>query len=144
MARKRAASRQVRPAAGDHPPPAPQPRPPGAVHQPPVPEGVEQQAQKLIHEAGSPDRAKSAVDVAAEREALPDFREDHLALRFGFPARRELLAASTPVTTPGGAFWWATPVGEGRWIVWNREDMSAETTFESLDAVRRHLLAATV
>src|SRR5688572_18005672 len=86
--------RPGRKTGGDSPPPISKPMPPGLVRHSPLSEGVEIQAQKLIHEAGSPTAAKVAVDVAAERENIPDFQEDHFALRWGFASRAEMRAAS--------------------------------------------------
>src|SRR5580765_3368703 len=90
---------KVRATAGDNAPLQPLVDPPtGSVPQAPIPEGIEMQAQKLIHQAGSPELAKNAVDRAAERETTLDVREDHFGRRFGFASRPELLAASTPLT----------------------------------------------
>ena len=100
------------------------------------------QAQKLLHEAGSPKLAKHAVDSAAERETIPDFRQDMLAQRLGFKSRADLLAASTPITAIDGTDWWATSVTEHRWTVWSDEDMAVAKNFDSLEAARRHLYAA--
>jgi hypothetical protein len=125
--------------AGDDPPPLKQPMPPGAVHKSPLPERVEVQAQKLIHEAGSPKAARSAVDVAAEREDVPDFQEDHFALRWGFASRAAMRAASKPLTAGDGRSWWATALPNGGWVVWNKEHLAAGETFESLEEARASL-----
>jgi len=95
------------------------------------------QAQILIHQAGSTVLAKDAVDGAAERETIPDFREDLFAERFGFASRRELLAASTTLIAADGAAWWTTTVADNRWIVWNQNDMSASNTYSTLQEARR-------
>jgi len=142
MSRKRQStkertSREVRKTAGDSPPPLARPLPPGSVRQSPLTRDVEVQAQKLIHEAGSTDAAKSAVDVAAEREHVPDFQEDHFAQRWGFASRAEMRAASKPISTAGGDTWWATQVADNRWVVWNKNDLAAARTFSSLDEARR-------
>lgn len=123
----------TRPHEPTKPPLRDQPRPPGAAPRSPVPTGIEQQAQKLIHAAGSPEEAKGAVDGAAQREQVPEFREDHFAQRWGFNSRCELLQASTPFTGSDGTEWWATKLLDGRWIVWNREQMSSKTAFDSRD-----------
>ena len=79
---------EVRATAGDNPPPLPPSDPPvGSEPKAPIPEGVEMQAQILLHQAGSPALAKDAVDGAAEREEIPDFREDLFGQRFGFASR---------------------------------------------------------
>jgi hypothetical protein len=98
--------------------------------------GVEADAQKLIHQAGSPSLAKKAVDQAAEREGVPDFRQDLFAQRFGFAARRDMLAASKPLAGQDGKSWWATAVDGKKWIVWSEGDMSAEDKFPTLEAAQ--------
>jgi len=101
------------------------------------------QAQVLIHQAGSPVLAKNAVDGAAEREMIPDFREDLFGQRFGFASRAALLAASTPVTAADGTSWWTTAIEGNRWIVWNQEDMSASQTYSTLQEARQSVYPAT-
>jgi hypothetical protein len=141
MARKRHTDRAVRVTAGDNPPPIAQPHPPGRQAESPTPKGVEMQAQKLLHEAGSPKLAKHAVDSVAQRETIPDFRQDMLAQRLGFKSRADMLAASTPVTAVDGAAWWATALGEHRWTVWSDDDMTTARSFDSLEDARRHVYA---
>jgi hypothetical protein len=142
MTRKQQSGRVVRKTAGDNPPPAPKPLPPGAVQRSPLSERVELQAQRLIHETGSPSAAKSAVDVAAEREHTPDFQEDHFALRWGFASRAEMRAASKPLSAGDDSAWWATELPSGRWVVWNKEHMAAAETFASLEAARKSVCQA--
>lgn len=132
-------ARDVRPTAGDNPPPLAAPLPPGIVTKSPVPPQVEAQAQKLIHEAGSCDAAKTAVDVAAEREHVPDFQEDHFALRWGFASRADLRQASQPLATQNGNITWGTELPDGRWICWSKEDMSANETFSTLEDLQTHV-----
>jgi hypothetical protein len=127
---------QGRMTGGDNPPPQSPVFPLGAEHKAPLPQGVEKQAQILIHQAGSLELAKAAVDGAAEREAIPDFREDLFAQRFGFTSRIELLAASTPLVATDGASWWTTSVADNRWIVWNQNDMSASNSYATLQEAR--------
>ena len=100
------------------------------------------QAQILIHQAGSLALAKDAVDGAAQREAIPDFREDLFAQRFGFASRLELLAASTPLIAADGASWWTTAVADNRWIVWSQNDMSASDSYATLQEARRSVYPA--
>jgi hypothetical protein len=102
------------------------------------------QAQVLIREAGSPALAKAAVDRAAERELIPDFREDAFGKRFGFASRPALLAASTPLVAADGTAWWTTAVAGDRWIVWNQDDMSADQTFATIEEARRSIYATIV
>jgi len=131
VSRKTKSRRSVRRSADDQRQPLkPAPHPPGTNAKSPLSQGVEQDAQRLIHQAGSPSLAKRAVDQAAEREAIPDFRQDLFAQRWGFPSRREMLAASRPACG-ARVSWWTTAVGQGRWIAWSDDDLSAEITFRS-------------
>jgi len=104
-------------------PPSPKPIPPGVSHGPSVPHGVVRRAQELVHEAGSPPKAKKAIDKAVAMERESDFREDQLAVRWGFKSRQELLAASKPIKDGAGGSWWATRIPDGRWIVWNQDNV---------------------
>jgi len=97
-----------------------------------VPDGVELEAQRLVHNAGSVEDAKKAIDVAISKEATGDFRQDTFAMRFGFGSRRDLLAASKPLLDSPTSNWWATELKNGRWIVWGDDDLSATHTFGSL------------
>jgi len=142
MARKRRMDHTVRPTAGENPPPIGQPYPPGRQSESPISKGVEVQAQKLLHEAGSPKLAKHAVDSAAHRETIPDFCQDMLAQRLGFKSRADLLAASTPITAVDGTPWWATALDEHRWTVWSDDDMTTAKNFASLEEARRHIYTA--
>jgi hypothetical protein len=138
MASKHRSRHEVRPSAGDHPPPAPKTLPPGVSKRPQLPEHIEVQAHKLIHDTGSPDAAKSAVDVVADRDAS-DFQEDHFAHRWGFASRGELRDASTALAPADGRPWWATRLKTGRWIVWNKENLAARETFASLNEAEQSL-----
>ena len=137
MALNDTAEPKVRKTAGINPNPQLHVDPPvGSVHEAPIPMGVEMQAQALIHQAGSEALAKSAVAGAAEREKIPDFREDQFGRRFGFASRPELLAASTPLVAADGTAWWTTAIAGDRWIVWNQDDMSAEQTYATVEEAR--------
>ena len=127
----------------DNAPPQSPVYPRGSAPIAPIPEGVEMQAQVLIHQAGSAALAKDAVDATAEREMIPDFREDFFGKRFGFASRPELLAASTPLIAADGTPWWTTAINGNRWIVWNQEDMSASETYATLQDARRSIYPAT-
>jgi hypothetical protein len=140
MALQRTSEHKVRKTGGDNAPPQPPIDPPvGSVSTAPIPEGIERQAQTLIHQAGSPALAKNAVDGAAQRETIPDFREDLFGQRFGFASRPELLAASTPLSAADGTSWWTTAIDGNRWIVWNQKDMSASKTYATLQDARSSL-----
>src|SRR5439155_557306 len=113
--------------------------PPGSSASSPLPQDIELEAQKLIHETGSVDAAKIAVELAAERENAPDFQEDHFAQRWGFTSRAQLRGSSKPVADSDGNTWWATELPSNRWVVWNKDDMSAEQMFDSLEEARQSL-----
>lgn len=115
------------------------PIPPGAPKASPIPQGVEARAQRLIHAAGSVETAKTAIDSAADREEIPDFREDLLANRLGFLSRKELLGASQPFTAADQTAWWATQLEEGLWVIWNNDHMDAGKKFSSFDAAAKSL-----
>ena len=137
MARDDTAESKVKKTAGINPNPQRYVAPPvGSVPAAPIPTGVEMQAQVLIREAGSEALAKSAVTGAAEREQIPDFREDQFSKRFGFASRPELLAASLPLVAADGTAWWTTAIAGDRWIVWNQDNMSAEQTFATVEEAR--------
>ena len=137
MARKANSRPSVRRSAEDQRPRLePAPLPPGTNMQSPLSKGVEQDAQRLIHQTGSPSLAKQAVDQAAKRETIPDFRQDLFAQRWGFNSRRELLTASHPVNGARGQSWWTTAVGTQRWIAWSDDDLSAEDTFPTEGAAK--------
>jgi hypothetical protein len=101
-----------------------------------VPQGIELQAQRLIHKAGSAEEAKKAIDAALARERACDFREDTFAGRWGFKSRADLHAASQPLFAEENSNWWATRLTNGRWIVWGQDDLSASDTFSSLAEAR--------
>jgi hypothetical protein len=145
MAAKRTSEPKARATGGDNAPLQTQVDPPvGSASKAPIPEGVEMQAQTLIHQAGSPALAKDAVDGAAEREMIPDFREDLFGQRFGFASRPELLAASTPLTAADGTAWWTTAIEGNRWIVWNQDDMTASKTFATVEEARKSIYPALI
>ena len=136
MATRAKSKRTVRPHDPSKPP-LDNPLPPGVNALPSVPDGVDLQAQRLVHNAGSVEDAKKAIDAAASKESLGDFRQDTFAMRFGFALRRDLLAASKPLFDSQTSNWWATKLKNGRWIVWGDDDLSATHTFESLSEARK-------
>jgi hypothetical protein len=117
-------------------PPLPKSKPPGIVDDCSVPVGIEHQAQRFIHEAGTPDKAKQVIDAVVDRETKSDFLEDTFAARWGFASRAALMAASMPLFDSEQSNWWATQIPDSRWIVWSHDDLSAKTAFPSLDAAR--------
>lgn len=96
---------------------------------------VQTQAQKLLHEAGSPELAHLAVDQAAEETATIDL--DQRAKRWGFASRHRLLAGSVSLVSRQGRAWWATLIGDGKWVAWNDRDSSTSGDLKSLDEVRQ-------
>jgi hypothetical protein len=118
-------------------PPLNRPTPPGASDEPAALQGVELQAQRLVHKAGSAEEAKKVIDAAVARETKSDFRQDSFAARWGFSSRAELLAASCPLFNDEQSNWWATELPGGEWIVWGDEDLSARKKFASLAEARR-------
>lgn len=143
MAIQSTPEQKVRESPGTNPNPQLHVDPPlGSVSKAPIPEGIEMQAQILMHQAGSAALAKGALDAAEKREAIPDFREDLFGQRFGFASRPELLAASTPITAADGTSWWTTAVEGNRWVVWNQEDMSAAQSYATLQDARNSLYPA--
>jgi hypothetical protein len=141
--RERKGTKQpARRTADDHPPPIEKPYPPGHLAESPVPKGIEAEAQKLLHDAGSPQLAKHAIDTAARRETIPDFRQDTLAHKLGFKSREEMLSASKPITATDGTVWWAThSPRDSRWSLWSEETVDTANTFGSLEEARRHVYA---
>jgi hypothetical protein len=101
------------------------------------------QAGKLLREAGSPERAKHAVDEAAKVNQLapdqvtPDQR-GVIAKELGFAAYRELAAASTPLVIPGRERWWVTPQGQ-HWKAWNASGVLLNHDFGSVEEARRYI-----
>lgn len=123
-------------------PPLPAPTPPGAAKKRAVPQDVEIKVQRLIHEVGSPEAAKQAIDEVNEQESSSDFLEDSFATSWGFATRKQLLLASKPLFADGPANWWATELPAGRWIVWSRDDFSARQTFESFEDAKAAVSAS--
>jgi hypothetical protein len=117
-------------------PPSPKSAPPGGQHRRSLPKGVERTAQVLVHEAGSVRKAKKAIDAAAEMEGQSEFREDQLAIRLGFPSRKELLGASKPVFDDAGEPWWATRANDGAWVVWN-EHVIKSNKFATIEEAKQ-------
>ena len=121
-------------------PPAPKPIPPGASQHRSLPQGAEQTAQKLVHETGSVRKAKTTIDAVADMEGASNFREDQLAIRWGFRSRKEMLAASKPIEHGTGHKSWATELPDGCWVVWN-QDSAESTKHPTFDAARQSLVA---
>jgi hypothetical protein len=96
------------------------------------------QAEKLLREAGSPERAKHAVDEAAKAQQNPEHERGLVAQQLGFPAYRDLAAASTPLVIPGSERWWVTPQGN-RWKAWSASGVVLDQDFGSIEEARRFI-----
>jgi hypothetical protein len=99
---------------------------------------VEMQAEKLLREAGSPERAKHAIDEAAKANQPAGDQRWLVAQRLGFVAYRELAAASTPLVIPGSQRWWVTPQGQ-HWKAWNASGVLLDQEFDSVEDARRYI-----
>jgi hypothetical protein len=99
---------------------------------------VELQAEKLLREAGSPERAKHAVDEAAKSVAPEAEAREQVARQLGFSSHRELAAASTSLVIPGRDRWWVVPVGE-RWKAWNGAGVLLAGEYASIEEARRQI-----
>jgi hypothetical protein len=98
---------------------------------------VQSQAQRLLAEAGSPELAKHALDVAADQQHNDPIFVDDLAERWGYRSRHDLLAASISVATSRGQMWWLTPV-EGRgWAAWTEHDAQMSDLLPTLEHARQ-------
>jgi hypothetical protein len=98
-----------------------------------VAEPVQEQARKLVEEAGSKELAKQAIDNTDRPSALRPSSRDEFAQQLGFASYLELFEASQPLRTEGEKRWCATAV-EDRWIVWNDQDLQASRPFDSAEA----------
>jgi hypothetical protein len=135
MPRKSKLAKTVRPHDLQKPK-LPAPKPPGIDADAGISQGVELQAKRLVHKAGSVDNAKKMIDAAVGRETASDFREDAFAARWGFPSRAAMMAKSQPLFDSDGSDWWATEIPEGTWVVWGQDDLSATNKFASLAEAR--------
>lgn len=101
---------------------------------------VQAQAQKLLNEAGSPDLAKHAVDVAAQNQLAMTLDKDEFARRYGFQSYLDFFEASAPAQSNDGANWFVTAVLAGRWIVWNSQELPAVKEFASAEEAKQEAL----
>lgn len=102
---------------------------------------VQTQAQRLLHEAGSPELAHLAVEQAADEATPPSVDLDQLAERWGFGSRHEMLAASVSIASRHIHAWWATPVHGGGWVAWCQRDGAMSERLQTLDACREFIAA---
>jgi hypothetical protein len=100
---------------------------------------VQNDAQKLIDNAGSPELAKKAVDSAArDHKTQPSAAgggsaKDRLARNHGFNSYLELFEASTTMSQSDGKNWFVTAVPGGKWIMWNDRDLEAHRSFDTFE-----------
>ena len=99
---------------------------------------VQSQAQRLLYEAGSPELAKHALEVAAGElpGSHPDLL-DELAERWGYRSRHDLLAASISVASSHGQMWWLTPVNGRAWIAWSEHPGPTSDVLPTLEHARQ-------
>lgn len=102
---------------------------------------VEMQAERLVREAGSAERAKDAVETAAKGFEQESGNRQRLAQQLGFATYPELAAASTALVIPGDHRWWVTQWGDG-WKAWNSEGTVLSEVFSSLEDARRHIVTS--
>jgi hypothetical protein len=104
---------------------------------------IENQAQKLLDEAGSRERAKHAVDVVASTQAASGrslaigAAAEQFARQLGFASYLSLFEGSTPVASAAGKQWFVTALKTQEWVVWNDDDLSIVGTFPSREAAER-------
>lgn len=100
---------------------------------------VQNQAQKLIDEAGSPGLAKEAINAAANQHAekpapqASASAKDHFARNHGFQSYLDLFEASTTMAQCEGKNWFVTALPAGKWIMWNDQDLQAEQSFDTFE-----------
>lgn len=98
------------------------------------------QAERLVQEAGSPERAKHAVDAAAESRPVAAADKDEFARRSGFTSYLSMFEESTKVGSWGDKNWFITPLaGGGGWIVWNDCELAASQIFATSDEARQYI-----
>jgi hypothetical protein len=106
---------------------------------------IQNEAQKLVDRAGSPELAKHAVDEAAKSAAsaaVPGSAHDQFARQWGFPSYLALFEASDPIASAGGKQWCVTALTEDRWILWNDDDLVAAGPYPTREAAEREALAS--
>ena len=97
---------------------------------------VQIEAQKLLEEAGSPELAKHAVDVAAigRGEGSP---QDQFARRLGFASYLSLFEDSSLLFAEPAKQWFVTAIRNGEWILWDDVDLAVKGTYATKDAALR-------
>ncbi len=105
---------------------------------------LENQAQRLLDEAGSPELAKHAVDSVAKyqppatnAQALATSMHDQFARQLGFVSYLSLFEASTPMGGTAGKQWFLTALRSDLWVVWNDTDLTTKGTHPTREAAER-------
>jgi hypothetical protein len=100
-----------------------------------------QEAQRLLDVAGSVERAKAALEDAAEpAEAAEQISPDAFAKQLGFASYLDLFEASTPISSADGKAWCLTRLAGDEWIVWNDRDLAIAGRFATQDDALNHFL----
>ena len=97
---------------------------------------VQNEAQRLIDDAGSPELAKKAIDSAAQEHVKQpvqrsESEKDRFAHNHGFRSYLELFEASTTMSQTDGKNWFVTALPGGKWIKWNDQDLHTECMYNS-------------
>ena len=92
--------------------------------------------KKSARETGKPSQAAAGRQGAKQTLSLdapgPARSRDDFARRWGYDSYLALFEASTPMpTSPRKAAWYVTPVGMGKWIAWNEQELAPGPTFDS-------------
>jgi hypothetical protein len=98
---------------------------------------IQSQAQRLLAEAGSPELAKHALDMAAAGPSTDAGHIDGLAQRWGFRPRHDLLAASISIATSSRHMWWLTPIDDRGWVAWTERDSAMSDMLPTLEQARQ-------
>jgi len=105
-----------------------------------VSDAAKAHAQQLVHQVGSVDLAKHALDVMDEviknpADPLKSIDQTDRQMNFchslGFESRDELFGRSTATPSNDGKHWFESQLGDGSWVVWNEEDLQADRHFAS-------------
>jgi len=105
---------------------------------------IQNEAQKLVDRAGTPELAKHAVDEAVQSAAAAGLgsAHDQFARQWGFPSYLAMFEASDPILSAGGKQWCVTALAEDRWILWNDDDLVAAGPYPTREAAEREALAS--
>ena len=95
---------------------------------------LQMEAEKLISQAGSAEMAKRAIDAIADTWVEdPKTRHDKFAREWGFASYLSMLQCSMSISAAREKNWCVTAVKDGRWIMWNDEDLVALENFRPLE-----------